>query len=1043
MSQLSRRGQSLWLLAVSFGIGLGLLAGNCVSQGAVPDPGPNTAVVRVFVGGDRATPTTIAPLAGARFGLFDTEPGNYDPFDGYTSDTPLYTCTSDADGDCVFEVPIRSEGQVSPGTKLWVAPLEGPPRSGIQWFANPVWQTGPGNASQTDQTRHVFQTPALYANQTYLSGSNGFISQPGVQTSPPKSVGNYTRRIDSGGVWPLSRRDPDLPPQCGLNVALEVDLSGSMNGSVPALKTAMDAFVAALRGTPSRAALLTFSTNTPANNAGPNTQLQSVATTADANAFRSLYSGWTNATANGWTNWDTALDAAASSNVASAADDQFDLVVFMTDGNPTVYSPINGSIPTRSGYTRFREIGNAVASANRLKATGGIIDGPNLEGGTRVLAVGVGAGLNEGSDRNLRSISGRTAYDPSIPIADVDFYRVDDYTEVSRRLRELFLSACAPSVSVIKQVIPNGGTIADAYTPTDPWTYTATPISAGLSIDPPSASTSPATGALNFDLAFDEETSPATVEINETQKPGHTLVQVGGNNAVCVDKSEDDNPVPVTNQGANGFRVSLGLQSAVSCIVYNEEPDLSNSSVQVEKRWRINTSQGTEVFENGSQPSYLQADMTLTGPDSDTPRLQPWGIPRSGYQAGDIASFDEDVTVDLPGCEFTGATIQRGEEGARSSLDLSDPQYQLELLAGTNEFIALNDIVCHSNLRLLKQVEGGPADPLAWTLRAIEPTGALPGPNGTSGISSEVTDSVTYQLAEASDPADPFLYNFKQSDFRSRPLANPLSTGSMTCNVDAGSGDAMGGDGGVVVPRGQNVTCIAINRTSRIGIVKVVKGGNARPGDFQFTARPIDPDPAEVPVQQLQGASSPGSVINVRPEQRYRISESSKPGRYKLTSLKCTVNGDAVSPRNIVLPASAVARCRAVNSFSSQARVTVAKKANRKRVRRGQMIKYRIVVRSVGRDAARNVIVCDRLPRGLIFVRAPGSRFNDGRVCWTIQSLPAGARRILNVIMRVPQVGRTHRIRNRVWIDGSNVTPKGDVANVVAVSVAPRPPFTG
>ena len=70
-------------------------------------------------------------------------------------------------------------------------------------------------------------------------------------------------RTASGGVWQESRANPSPPSSCGLDVALLLDLSGSVGSAVTNLKAAADTFVNALVGTPSRASLFSFCTVSP------------------------------------------------------------------------------------------------------------------------------------------------------------------------------------------------------------------------------------------------------------------------------------------------------------------------------------------------------------------------------------------------------------------------------------------------------------------------------------------------------------------------------------------------------------------------------------------------------------------------------------------------------------------------------------------------------------------------------------------------------------------------------------------------------------
>ncbi len=76
-----------------------------------------------------------------------------------------------------------------------------------------------------------------------------------------------------------------------------------------------------------------------------------------------------------------------------------------------------------------------------------------------------------------------------------------------------------------------------------------------------------------------------------------------------------------------------------------------------------------------------------------------------------------------------------------------------------------------------------------------------------------------------------------------------------------------------------------------------------------------------------------------------------------------------------------------------------------------------IAVRNRG-GAASDVRVCDRLPDGLVFVRARGASFVRGDACWTIASLPAGGVRIFTVRVRPSSVVRRVVVTNVVVVEG-------------------------
>ena len=104
--------------------------------------------------------------------------------------------------------------------------------------------------------------------------------------------------------------------------------------------------------------------------------------------------------------------------------------MIITDGNPTVYGNAEGP----GNYTRFREVENGIFSANAIKAEG-----------TRMLAIGVGAGISAGG-ANLAAISG--------PTLNSDYFQTSNFAQVGTILRNLALGSCTGSVTVVKQVVP-------------------------------------------------------------------------------------------------------------------------------------------------------------------------------------------------------------------------------------------------------------------------------------------------------------------------------------------------------------------------------------------------------------------------------------------------------------------------------------------------------------------------------------------------------------------------------------------------------------
>ena len=281
--------------------------------------------------------------------------------------------------------------------------------------------------------------------------------------------------------------------------------------------------------------LFSFSYDSPADGANQNyPSLTPVSTQAQADAFKARYA----AGPRGGTNWDRGLA------VAAEAANRFDVVVVITDGNPTNYSsPRQGS----GSFNRIREVENGIFSANAIKAEG-----------TRVLGFGVGDAItaDPNAGLNLRAISGPIEYNGSNTNA-ADYYLTADYAAAGAALKALAQGNCQGSITVVKQVVPStapAGSITGA-TPDGGWVMTAAG-SPGVTVDPPtSGTTADGTGAVNFPLTFAGGTTTGPVTVTETQQPGFTLQQVAGANAVCV-RSDTGASIPVTNSGALGFQAA-------------------------------------------------------------------------------------------------------------------------------------------------------------------------------------------------------------------------------------------------------------------------------------------------------------------------------------------------------------------------------------------------------------------------------------------------------------------------------------------------------
>ncbi|PWV84187.1 von Willebrand factor type A domain-containing protein [Prauserella marina] len=718
----------------------GLVVHDVPASAAVPGASPATSVVTVKTGGDRTGGDTVGGLAGVRLGLFATE----------TSDSPVDPgwglCTSDADGDCNFVVPDTATGGANNRARFYVKQVSAPPG----WYVNPELRTGRGSGSQSEATSYQFQTPALEGGQTYSSAGEFMYSH------------DYSSRTASDGIWQTSRDNPPLPGNCGLDVALVLDLSASVGSSLPRLKASADTFADSLVGTPSRMSLFSFSGTSPSVGTQNHPELTSVSTQAGADEVKSTYQDWE---LGAGTNWDQGLY-----QVAQAAE-TYEVVVVLTDGNPTRY----GERPHGDGSnTHFIDVENGIFSANAVKAKG-----------SRVLAVGVGSGVEGVSSLNLAAISGPVGYDGT-NLAEADYFQTQSYDNAGQVLHELVLAQCEHAVSVVKEIVPEGNT-GENVTGSRPaeagWRFDASSTTPGVGGLPASQSTTDdGTGSVSFELGYQAGQNSFDLTIDENQQPGHTLVTQGAKNAVCTNLA-DDSPVPVTNSGGTGFTFDADVNAVVSCTVYNRPAQ--RAEVTVDKEWVIDG----EHFAEGEQPEGFEADLTLTGPAGADPTAQPWGEPREGYTVGDPVTIAETTSVADPGCRIVSARVSEAD-GEPADADLP---HQATVDSPMSGFRVTNTVICGgAQLTLEKKVDnrhGGTAGPRDWTLVADGPT-PVSGVSGSTEVTEVAVEPGTYTLAERDGPGG-------------------YTTSGWTCERD---GAPVGVEqDSVTLDRGDAVTCTIVN----------------------------------------------------------------------------------------------------------------------------------------------------------------------------------------------------------------------------------------
>jgi hypothetical protein len=776
----------------------GLVLVAIAQQQASGAPTATTAELIVQKGGDRTGAQAVAGLANAVFDFFAGVSGTPPAANA----VPTATCTTDANGQCAVNVP----GRTAATEGYWIRERTAP----TGFHTAEVLDTGSTGNNAGPQPYNQLFTGAVFNNITY--------------TFPVAGTGSA--QSSRGSFWADIRDNPPLPPGCGLNIALLIDTSGSIGADIGNVKAAANGFVDALTGTPSQVALFSFATN-----ASQQLASTAVSTSAGAATVEAAVNALPNPS--GSTNWDQGLFLVAAQTT------RYDAVVMLTDGNPTVYGPPVASGP--GDHTRFREVENGIFSANAVKAKG-----------TRIVVVGVGSGVT-GATENLQALSGTTA--------GSDYFQTD-YAALGTLFRQLALTTCLGTVSVVKQVIPPGGTVANAQ-PAGGWTIT----SSTTGVTPVSAVTDAATGGASFTAPLGGQTS-LPVTLAETQQAGFTLQPQAGFNAVCTDST--NTAVPVTNAGALGFTVSALLNDAVTCTMYNLAPN-PPAQVRVNKVWNID---GTQ-FVDGSQPANFQSALSLTG------QVNPeFATIYSGFQSGDSVTVGETLDAALlpPGC----TNVPSGDLGPHT------------LVAGLNTYDLTNTVTCVTTLTLLKNVLdpfGPAADPTQWMLTGLADNSSQTF-SGTTGVSANITPNLRYDLSEST------VAGYSQQIVAGAVLV-PNSTGSWHCVLrlsDGTTGPEFDGlNGGVSVTPGQNAECTAINtaQPARLTLRKDVfnsNGGTAVPADFTLTATPQSRTTGAETVTGLAGQATVTNRL-IAPLVGYVLTESGPSGYVPQGSPSCLLAG--------------------------------------------------------------------------------------------------------------------------------------------------------
>ena len=259
-----------------------------------------------------------------------------------------------------------------------------------------------------------------------------------------------------------------------------------------------------------------------------------------------------------YTNWHQALDLTAT--------DTAELVVFITDGDPTGYDFDRPADPFDQGPPPDVGIGtDSTAQTRELTQDRSILAANAVKSlGSRVLAIGVGAALqNQASVTRLTQVSGpvvaRTIAGFDIETTDVAL--IEDFDALADAMRTLVLELCSPSLTIRK--FAQTATSA-VYAPAPGWDITVTPTVPGGGfawVLPPGATGASSTLStdVNGFAQFQWEPSPATLSsaafVSEALEPGFVAGRPGTDNDFHCEFKDVDGNVRVID---DDFTVGVG-----------------------------------------------------------------------------------------------------------------------------------------------------------------------------------------------------------------------------------------------------------------------------------------------------------------------------------------------------------------------------------------------------------------------------------------------------------------------------------------------------
>ena len=435
--------------------------------------------------------------------------------------------------------------------------------------------------------------------------------RPYVGRADVRSSGTETAKVDDLRRFVNVADNPGVPATCdvGINILLLLDRSRSTRGFNDDYRTAANTFVETLSGTPTNLKISSFATDsTP----GATTfDLEAPGDVVAAKAeIQSIYP--TNTSGSGATNWDKALQDAALANV--------DVIVFVTDGNPTVNQ---GDLDSGADES-IRDIAYGIASANLAKY-------PQRDQSLaqqRIISVGVGGGI---SVPNIKAVSG--------PTEGEDYVISNDPTELAKVLAAVASAICSGTLTIEKETVP--ATDVGMFDLEIDGTAIGGPYGNGGSTGPQTLRT-------------------GTYTVSESGAMGTDLAAYRS----AIDCTDDETGTSVASAKGTTVDVAIETDQAVTCTVTNTRL----GTLEIQKDLPIAGDPGLfDLLLDGTALAEDVGDGGTTGPQS----LQP-----STYTISETAGTDTtlDAYRTAVTCEDDKGVIIDGEPVTKIDVAVADGQ---------------------------------------------------------------------------------------------------------------------------------------------------------------------------------------------------------------------------------------------------------------------------------------------------------------------------------------------------------------------------------